>query len=187
MSYINLSECMQRLKINNRQLTRLLEAADIDATTSQTDKRIKLITEEQFHELQQSYINQTVKSSNTPLDLRVNTLEMEIRRLRERLATVERRLAPMTTNHPQNYPEPQTFHNENNDKPQGISLLPDGYIALSEFATQNNIPQTTLKKAVESGRLACHHNPEGWKHHRTYVKWAFDSDQITAAQAMYSH
>ena len=99
----SLSECMHLLAVTNRQLDKLLTSAGIDKqvlTTASTDKRTRLLSEAQFHEIErlhQEGVTQVLSSGsggNDALGARLSALEAQVRQL------LAKRNAP-SISHPQ--------------------------------------------------------------------------------------
>jgi hypothetical protein len=190
MKHYTLTQCMQLLAVNNRQLKRLLESTSIIPVVASSDRRMLVITDTQLTALKEKLVSEDIvsQSAATPED----TLRHEIELLKQRISELERRAALSPYNRTRATSniglidiEVQEGEPRYETGKEGVSLLPDGYMNLNEFAALHHIPATTLRKAIDSGRLACHHNPSGWKHFRTYVKWAFDPEQQATALALY--
>ena len=182
MEMFSLQDACNLLAINNRQLHKMLAIASIMPAIASNDKRRKVLTADQVEQLRTLRGAAPVAApaaSGDDLRRRLEALEREVRALRHELANLK-------GSRPLQVPLPVAQPLSEVDGEAALLVaggLPPGYVGLAQFAQQYGIAETTLKKAVVTGRLACHKGR--WKVGPAYVQYAFDEEEQRAVLAAY--
>lgn len=159
-----LQDAAHRLRISEKTLRRWVHQGKIEHTI---DHGRYLIPERALIEIEA----RKAAASDTTLVDRIEAVETQINALSDRLSEMEKILK-------EKYPAPAPYETRP-APPRKTRLihnggqLPDGLVGWRQFADLHNIAQSTVQRAIESGRLDIVRGH--WKQGRAWVEMALDA------------
>jgi hypothetical protein len=197
MEKCTLTEAAHKLGVSLLTLREWLETEGIQPTQDKFDKRRKWLTFEQLALLAESHERILRDApSYAQLVARIAVLEKELTDLKTTPKRVAPRIDIETTSEDTDVPLLSSVPPL--DRPSASFLthrrrashdtLPEGFMSASDIERLYDIPQTTLTKARQSGRIAYHQYTgagKGWKRDRAIIEHAYDEQQVQAFLAVY--
>ena len=156
MRFYTATEIMHILQLTNRQLQRLLVTCSIHYHAHPRDARLKLLTEDEFIQVQQQQQHERLELGQLPDADEVAELRAKVAALEAQLAVRQKRQDEQQVSRVDTVSLPPTTEHRAPQRGRGgfpQDAIPAGYVYLHTFAVAHGVPKATAWGHVAAGHI----------------------------------